>query len=66
MSELITKMIADSGLEWCAQTEQDKQNLEHFAKMIVEECISIINQNSDPFAPTPYENHIQEHFRINK
>jgi hypothetical protein len=66
MNQIVTTLIAEAGLEWCAQTEQDKQNLEEFADLIIKECISVIAQNSDPFAPTPYENNIQEHFGVGK
>ena len=58
MNSKIEELIVKSGLEWCAQQEQDKQNLEEFAERIVKECAltveSLTVHVSDSFTDWDY------------
>jgi hypothetical protein len=68
MNEKIKELIKLSYVEvpheriWDAMSSVfDK---EKFAELIIQECINVISQNSDPFVATPYSREIKEHFGI--
>jgi hypothetical protein len=57
MNTKINELIAAAGLEWCAQQEQDKQNLETFAKLIIAECNTAIRIDYSTHYATHYSNY---------
>lgn len=63
MNNKIAELIRSAGLEWCAQQEQDKQNLEDFAKLIIAECEKIIGHYNGKYYAT-LTDAIKKHFGI--
>jgi hypothetical protein len=65
MNQIISTLIAKSGLEWCAQTEQDKQNLEEFAKLLIEECARVQHSRFCKFGDVSWDI-LMQHFGVGK
>jgi hypothetical protein len=65
MNQIVTTLIAEAGLEWCAQTEQDKQNLEEFAKLLIEECARVQHRRFCKFGDVSWDI-LMQHFGVGK